>query len=154
MAWRPAVSNSLLGLLSLCLVAFSMAGCGEALDEPPVFAFDTSALDELGVESLLVQAFMPHDVEGEEIDCDVLLNDPSDTSDLVQAASSLLEDVDYGSSSMVLVMPELPPGETWFLVIGFSGASGGGSVEAAGCGRATIDEGSKATVVVLMEPVD
>ena len=138
-------------LLPLLAALFA---CGPVEEEQTSLTFDTAALSELGVESVLVQAFLPEDVVGEDVDCNLLLVDPSDTSGLVQAASSLLEDIDLASPSMVLMMPELPPGDTWFLVIGFSEFSGGGRIVAAGCGRATIERGSKSMVVVLMEPVE
>jgi hypothetical protein len=138
------------------LVAGFLASCGGIAgdDETFTLGFDTAALQELEIESVLVEAFGESDINDEAVDCDRLLANPADTSEFLPVAPSILDDVDGSTSSMTLVLPTVPPGPTWFLVVGFSGLGGGGRVNAAGCGFAEIARGEKATVVVRMEPVE
>ncbi len=138
--------------LTISISSFQL-GCG-AEGGTSSLGFDKSALRELGVASLWAGAFFPEDVYGTEVDCGVLLHQPSDTEALIEAAPSLIQDVNADAESVVLVMEELPPGDIWFLLLGYSEESGEGDIVAAGCGHGRIERGGKSTVVVLMEPID
>ncbi|MDF1562550.1 MAG: hypothetical protein P1V51_05880 [Deltaproteobacteria bacterium] len=141
----------ILGLAS-ALALLALPACGGEEGGGATFAVDRQALLDRGLLSLVVEPYAGEDLSGGLVDCDRLVRAYDATTDFSPIGASQVIELS-GENSVTVEIPDLQPGIAFFLVVGYDGAGGIGTITQAGCGEAVIRRGEKSAVTVALRDV-